>query len=107
MNNFKQVKEQYSEKFKGFASYTECMTRALFTGLSSFALTFSALYFTQVLLKSRLPYQHKYFLVLPSIVSSATAWTVTSRRTKVCQDIWVSSEPHYTEYREQETIHKA
>ncbi|XP_055942524.1 transmembrane protein 141-like [Argiope bruennichi] len=98
MNDFKKVKEQYSEKFKGFGVYTECMTRALFYGVSSFALTFSGLYFSQALLKSRLPYSQKYFLILPSVVSTCVAWTVTSRRAQRCQDEWRTSEPLYTRF---------
>ncbi|KAG8193814.1 hypothetical protein JTE90_029548 [Oedothorax gibbosus] len=98
MNDFKRVKKEYSDKFKGFASYTECITRAMFTGLSSFALTFSGLYFTQYLLKSRLPYQKKYFLVLPAITSSGVAWVITSRRAQVCQDSWKHAEHSYTDY---------
>ncbi|XP_015928116.1 transmembrane protein 141 [Parasteatoda tepidariorum] len=98
MDDFKKVKETYSQKFKGFGSYTECMTRGLFTGLSSFALSFSAMYFTQVLLKRHLPYEQKYFLLLPSIASTIIAWKVTSERAKLCQDAWVSSEAQYTSY---------
>ncbi|GFS96300.1 transmembrane protein [Nephila pilipes] len=100
MNDIRRVKEEYSEKFKGFGLYTECMTRALFTGLSSFALTFSALYFSQALLKSRLPYSQKYFMILPSVASSGVAWIVTSRRAQKCQDAWRTSEPLYTHFGE-------
>ncbi|XP_054720026.1 uncharacterized protein LOC129229689 [Uloborus diversus] len=102
MNNFNQVKEEYSLKYKGFGSYTECMTRTLFTGLSSFALTFSALYFIQVLFKSHLPYQHKSFFVAPAVVSSGIAWIVTSRGARVCQETWVSSESKYTDFNSKE-----
>ncbi|GFQ98898.1 transmembrane protein [Trichonephila clavata] len=98
MNDFKRVKEDYSTKFKGFGVYTECMTRALFSGLSSFALTFSGLYFSQALLKSRLPYSQKYFMILPAITSSGVAWIVTSRRAQKCQDAWRTSENVYTQY---------
>ncbi|GIY44329.1 uncharacterized protein CDAR_313921 [Caerostris darwini] len=98
MNNFGRVKEEYKEKYKGFAAYTECMTRALFYGVGSFALTFSGLYFSQALLTSRLPYSQKYFMILPSIASTCVAWRVTSKRTQNCQDTWRTSEPMYTQY---------
>lgn len=61
-----------------------------------FLLGFSALYFTQYLLKSRLPYQRKYFLVLPSVASCGVAWVITSKRAKVCQDCWTTAE--YTDF---------
>lgn len=38
MNDIKRLKEQQKEKHPGFGSYLECMTRALFTGLSGFTL---------------------------------------------------------------------
>ncbi|GBN20634.1 hypothetical protein AVEN_99120-1 [Araneus ventricosus] len=97
----KSVKERPMAKYlktKGFGLYTECMTKALFYGVSSFALTFSGLYFSQGLLRSRLPYSQKYFLILPSVVSTCVAWTVTSRRAQKCQDEWRTSEPLYTRY---------
>lgn len=45
-----------------------------------------------------MPYQSKYFLVAPSIVSTVVAYTVTSRKIKDCQEHWVSSERYYTGY---------
>jgi hypothetical protein len=38
MNDIKKLKDQQRDKHPGFDNYIECMTRALFTGLSGFCL---------------------------------------------------------------------
>ncbi|XP_013780218.1 uncharacterized protein LOC106464607 [Limulus polyphemus] len=96
MNNLNQLKRQYGEKHVGFASYTECMSRALLTGLASFALTVSATYIGQTLLKKHLPYSQKYFLLAPVALGVTVAWTVTARKTRNCQAAWMSTEEKNT-----------
>lgn len=93
MNDIKRLKEQQREKHPGFSSYLECMTRALFTGLSTFALGFSGLHFTQKLLEHRLPYDRTKTGVLISVcVSVVATYKVTSDRTHDCQQQWIESE---------------
>lgn len=93
MNNINQLKKQQREKHPGFDSYLECMTRALFTGLATFALGFSGLHFSQKLLSRHLPYNTKTVGVLvSSVIAVVGTYKVTSERTLDCQTAWVDSE---------------
>lgn len=38
MNDIRKLKDQQRDKHPGFDNYLECMTRALFSGLSAFTL---------------------------------------------------------------------
>jgi len=103
MNDMNKLKEQYGEKYKGFGSYTECMSRALLTGLATFALTFSGTYFAQHLLQVKLPQKPTTRLIAPAILGCVTAWVVTARRTKACQMAWMSTENKHSYLMELDT----
>lgn len=100
MNDIKRLKEQQKDKHPGFSSYLECMTRALFTGLATFALGFSGLHFTQKLLEHRLPYDRtKVGVLISAGISVAATYKVTSDRTHDCQQQWIESEKNLTKER--------
>ncbi|XP_055545163.1 transmembrane protein 141 [Wyeomyia smithii] len=92
MNDIRRLKEQQREKHPGFSSYLECMTRALFTGLTSFTLGFSATYFLQKLLTKRLPYSQKSGILVSSLIATGISYKITSDRTKACQTGWLADE---------------
>lgn len=93
MNNINKLKADQKDKHPGFGSYLECMTRALFTGLATFALGFSGTHFTQKIFARYLPYNTKTVGVLvSSIISVAGTYKVTADRTLDCQTAWVDSE---------------
>lgn len=96
MNDIRRLKDQQREKHPGFDSYLECMTRALFTGLATFTLGFSATYFLQKLLAKRLPYPLKTSILISSIIGTGASYKVTSDRTKSCQAGWMASEGKFT-----------
>ncbi|XP_055638179.1 transmembrane protein 141 [Toxorhynchites rutilus septentrionalis] len=99
----RRLKKEQAEKHPGFSSYLECMTRALFTGLATFTLGFSATYFLQKIVAKHLPYPHKTGILISSLVASAGSYKVTSDRTKSCQAGWMSAENKHTALNE-ETI---
>ncbi|XP_058823547.1 transmembrane protein 141 isoform X1 [Topomyia yanbarensis] len=103
MNDIRRLKEQQREKHPGFGSYLECMTRALFTGLASFTIGFSATYFLQKLLAQKLPYQQKTGILVSSLIASIASYKVTSDRTKSCQAGWMAVEEKHTALSEEES----
>lgn len=74
MNDINALKLQQRDKHPGFNSYLECMTRGLFSGLTTFA--FGEINF-EPLLERELNYIHLYFrfqwLLLCSEITHKTA----------------------------------
>ncbi|XP_065348171.1 transmembrane protein 141-like isoform X2 [Cloeon dipterum] len=106
MNNVNQLKQQYSGTHPGIGSYLECMTRALLTGLSTFTLTFACVYVPQNILKKRLPYGPGGKILSSTILASATAYYITSKKSKLCQAGWLAVEEKHTYFTEQEKLNQ-
>lgn len=102
---------------------TECMSRALFTGLSSsilgnscsnssphkafhvilFLLSFlgfSTAFCAQSLLKKKLPYTLSGNILVSSFVAVLVGFQVTSVRAKSCQAAWLAAEDKHTYFTE-------
>lgn len=116
MNDIRKLKDQQRDKHPGFDNYLECMTRALFSGLSAFTLGkteivlwkfpirsnssvflgFSSVYFIQKFVQKRFPYPIKTNVLISTLVGTVAAYKVTSDRTKSCQAGWLAAEDKHT-----------
>lgn len=96
MNDIRRLKEQQKDKHPAFGSYLECMTRALFTGLVTFTLGFSSIYFLQKLVAKRLPYPQKSAILVSTVIGTVASYKVTADRTKSCQAGWMAAEDKFT-----------
>lgn len=119
MNDIKRLKEQQRDKHPGFDGYLDCMTRALFTGLSSFCLGrhfincqnnciifilfvgFAGTYFVQKAVQTKIRYPVKYNVLVSSLVATGVAYQTTSTRTKSCQAAWMAYEGKHTVLKEE------
>lgn len=88
--------ELYGENHPGFGSYLECATRANFTGIATFTIAFSCSYLTQSLLKNKLPYSSKFFILSLTAISALISYRVTKSRSAFCQEAWLASEDKVT-----------
>ncbi|XP_053673544.1 transmembrane protein 141 [Anopheles nili] len=96
MNDIRLLKDQQREKHPGFDSYIECMSRSLFTGLATFTLGFSGVYFLQQIGQRYLPYTKKVNILVAVIVATGASYKVTSDRTRACQARWMAVEEKYS-----------
>ncbi|XP_057375396.1 transmembrane protein 141-like [Daphnia carinata] len=103
MNNVSELKSRYTQIYPAFGSYTECMSRALFTGLSSTILGFSTAFCVQNLLKKRLPYPISGNILVSSFVAVVVGFKVTSVRAQSCQAAWLAAEEKHTFFTENDT----
>ncbi|CAD6991682.1 unnamed protein product [Ceratitis capitata] len=101
MNDIKRLKDQQRDKHPGFDSYLNCMTRALFTGLASFCLTFSGCYFTQKVIRTKIVYPLQYSVLVSAIVATGVSYKTTTTRTKACQAAWMAEEDAHTVLQEE------
>ncbi|XP_030559570.1 transmembrane protein 141 [Drosophila novamexicana] len=101
MNDIKRLKEQQRDKHPGFDGYLDCMTRALFTGLSSFCLGFAGTYFVQKAVQTKIRYPVKCNVLVSSLVATGVAYQTTSTRTKSCQAAWMAYEGKHTVLKEE------
>ncbi|XP_054747517.1 transmembrane protein 141 [Anastrepha obliqua] len=101
MNDIKRLKDQQRDIHPGFDSYLNCMTRALFSGLASFCLTFSGCHFTQKLLRTKIHYPVQYSVLASAIVATGVSYTTTTSRTKACQAAWMAAEDKHTILKEE------
>lgn len=90
------LRELYGDDHPGFGSYLECMTRANLTGLSTFTIAFSFSYLTQNLLKHKLPYSTKVFILTSSVFGAFLTYTVVKDKTKDCHAAWLAAEEKVT-----------
>ncbi|XP_046445112.1 transmembrane protein 141-like [Daphnia pulex] len=100
MNNINELKSRYNQIYPAFGSYTECMSRALLTGLSSSILGFSTAFCAQYLLKKKLPYAFSGNILVSSFVAVVVGFQVTSVRAKSCQAAWLAAEDKHTFFTE-------
>ena len=56
----------------------------------------SGIYIAQELMKSKLPFGRKVFLVAPILIGSVSAYYVTQHNTKICQYMWMAMEEKHT-----------
>ncbi|XP_011197059.1 transmembrane protein 141 [Zeugodacus cucurbitae] len=100
MNDIKRLKDQQRDKHPGFDAYLNCMTRALFSGLASFCLTFSGCYFTQKLVRTKIRYPIQYSVLSSALVAASVSYTTTTTRTKACQAAWMAAEDMHSVLKE-------
>jgi len=105
MNNIGEVKERYNQIYPAFGSYTECMSRALFSGLAGSIFGFSTTYFIQTLLQKKLPYSPKGNIIVSSIAAIYIGHKVTSNKSRICQDAWLAAEEKHTYFTENDPKH--
>lgn len=146
MNNVSELKSRYNQIYPAFGSYTgissscihnyfifhtigvaECMSRALFTGLSSsilgishrfnagygkykiiffiifFFQGFSTAFCVQHLLKNKLPYPISGNILVSSFVAVVVGFQVTSVRAQSCQAAWLAAEEKHTFFTENDS----
>lgn len=98
--NKERLLELYGDSHPGFGSYLECMTRTNFTGIATFTIAFSCSYLTQNLLKNKLPYSNKFFILTSTLISGLVAYKVAKSRSAICQAAWLASEDKITYFTE-------
>ncbi|OQV25348.1 hypothetical protein BV898_01027 [Hypsibius exemplaris] len=96
MNNMKKFAEHHKDEYPNLPSYMECQSRAFMYGLATFTLSFAVTYFAQELNKKRLPYPSKYIIFPAVAIASVASWTMTRRRTRDCQLMWMAAEGKHT-----------
>ncbi|XP_046675274.1 transmembrane protein 141 [Homalodisca vitripennis] len=94
--------ELYGDDHPGFGSYLECMTRANFTGLATFTIAFSSTYIAQSILKNKLPYSSKFYVLSSTVVAAYFSYKVSKARSQVCQAAWLAAEDKSTYFTELE-----
>ena len=53
-------------------------------------------YLAQELLRTKLPYGRNYFLLLPIAVGTGSAYAITRRNTRICQEMWLAMEEKHS-----------
>ena len=53
-------------------------------------------YLAQELLRTKLPYGRNYFLLLPIVVGTGSAYAITRRNTRICQEMWLAMEEKHS-----------
>ncbi|KAK2704542.1 transmembrane protein 141-like [Artemia franciscana] len=96
MNDVKELKERYSTIYPGFGSYTECMSRSLFSGLAAGAIVFSGTWIFQHLFRHRLPYDPKFHALVSAAIGVVSGYKVTALRSQSCQAAWMATENKHT-----------
>ncbi|XP_070175759.1 transmembrane protein 141-like isoform X3 [Littorina saxatilis] len=91
------VTEEYKEKFPHMKQYAACQSKAFMTGCFTFVAGGAMVYLTQELLRTKLPYQRQYFLLLPIAVGTISAYLITRRNTRICQDMWLAMEEKHSD----------
>ncbi|XP_018803713.1 PREDICTED: uncharacterized protein LOC108978073 [Bactrocera latifrons] len=100
MNDIKRLKDQQRDKHPGFDSYINCMTRALFSGLASFCLTFSGSYFAQKVVRTKINYPIQYSVLVSALAAISVSYMTTTTRTKACQASWMAAEDKHSVLKE-------
>ncbi|XP_039961179.1 transmembrane protein 141 [Bactrocera neohumeralis] len=100
MNDIKRLKDQQRDKHPGFDAYLNCMTRALFSGLASFCLTFSGSYFTQKVVRTKIYYPIQYSVLVSALAAIGVSYMTTTTRTKACQAAWMAAEDKHSVLKE-------
>jgi len=103
MNNFGEVKERYQQIYPGFGSYTECMSRALFSGLSGTIFGFASTFYIQSTFQKKLPYSPKGNIIVSSVAAILIGYKVTSSKARACQAGWLAGEEKHTYFTENES----
>lgn len=88
--------EEASEIFPHFRTYAQCQNKALLFGSFTFLSMASGTYIAQELMKSKLPFGRKAFLLAPILIGSLSAYHVTQHNTRICQHMWLALEEKHT-----------
>ncbi|XP_025112734.1 transmembrane protein 141-like [Pomacea canaliculata] len=89
--------DEYKDKFPHMKTYAACQSRAFMTGVFTFVAAGATVYVAQELLKNFIPYKRTAFLILPVMVGTVSAYTITRHNTKMCQNMWMAMEEKHSD----------
>ena len=64
--------------------------------MSFFSPAAATVYLAQELLSTKLPYGRQHFLLLPFALGTASAYIITRRNTRICQEMWMAMEEKHS-----------
>lgn len=93
---------EHGDDHPGLGSYLECMSRAYLTGVATFTIVFSTAYLAQNLVKYKLNYPSKFFILTSSAFGVISSFVSVKSRSAVCQSAWLAAEDKVTYFTELE-----
>ncbi|KAG8447420.1 hypothetical protein GDO86_014775 [Hymenochirus boettgeri] len=83
------VEDAVAAKHPGLSEYASCQSHAFMKGIGTFITGTGAVFIIQKALNTRLPYPLQWSVLLSVVAGSVASYTMTTRETKKCSNLWL------------------